>query len=107
LVGREVSIGYGEAIVTSGAEVSATTIAASRFVTFRVPSKAVAPLVPDIDDRIARPIRRGNEALLLLTGYGRWDGSVPAAGGTMLQFSHDASDPPFRAFRHRGSSLTA
>src|SRR4030095_502205 len=67
--GRDVSIGYGEAILNSGAEPSATTIFPSRFITLRVPAKTIRPLVPDIDDHVARPIRRGNEAIRLLTGY--------------------------------------
>ena len=67
--GRDVPIGYGEAILNDGAEPSATTISPSRFITLRVPARTITPLVPDIHDRVARPIRRGNEAIRLLAGY--------------------------------------
>jgi AraC-like DNA-binding protein len=65
--GREETIGYGEAILTSGLEPSAVSVAASRFVTFAVPARAILPRVPDLEDRVARPIRRDNAALQLLT----------------------------------------
>jgi AraC-like DNA-binding protein len=83
--GREVSIGYGEAILNSGAEPSATTISPSRFITLRVPAKTIRPLVPDIDDHVARPIRCGNEAIGLLTGYAE-----------MLQDSRTVKTPEMR-----------
>src|SRR5262245_61247348 len=67
--GREVSIGYGEAILNSGSEPSATTIAPSRFVTLRAPGKVIRALVPDVDDRVARTIRRRDDAIQLLAGY--------------------------------------
>lgn len=67
--GRDVSISYGEAILNSGAEPSATTISSSRFITLRVPAKMIRPLVPDIDDRVAWPIRRGDDAIQQLAGY--------------------------------------
>jgi AraC-like DNA-binding protein len=67
--GREESIEPGEALLTSGADVSTTAIRASRFIAFGLPRKAIARLVPDLDNRVARPIRRDCEALQLLTGY--------------------------------------
>ena len=67
--GRDVSIGYGEAFLNSGAEPSATTISASRFITLRVPARTITRLVPDVHDRVARPIRRDNGTIGLLAGY--------------------------------------
>jgi AraC-like DNA-binding protein len=67
--GRQVSIGYGEAILNSGSEPSATMIAPSRFITLRAPGKAIRALVPDVDDRVARTIRRRDDAIQLLAGY--------------------------------------
>src|SRR5262249_43059755 len=65
--GREVTIGPGEAVLTNGAEPGARAVSASRLVMFRVPARALAPLVPDLEDRVAQPIR--GPALQLLTGY--------------------------------------
>lgn len=65
--GREVTIGPGEAALTNGAEPGARAVSASRLVMFRVPAKALAPRVPDLEDRVAQPIR--GAALQLLTGY--------------------------------------
>jgi AraC-like DNA-binding protein len=67
--GRDVAFGEGEAILTSGAEVASSRMSASRFVSFRVPRKPMATLLPDIDDRIGRPIPRDTRALRLLVGY--------------------------------------
>src|SRR5688572_17758095 len=67
--GREGSIVPGEALLTSGAEASTTAMRASRFIAIGLPRKAIAGLVPDLDDRVARPIRRDCEALQLLMGY--------------------------------------
>jgi AraC-like DNA-binding protein len=69
--GREEAIGYGEAILTSGLEPSANMVSASRFVTFHMPAKSIVPRIPDIEDRVARPIRRDNAALQLLTVHAR------------------------------------
>ena len=41
----------------------------SRFIGFRVPATAIAALVPDVHDRIARPIRRDADGLWLLLRY--------------------------------------
>lgn len=69
--GREATIGYGEAMLTSGLEPCANVVPASRFITFRAPAKALLPRVPDLEDRVAQPIRRGNPALQLLTAHAR------------------------------------
>jgi transcriptional regulator GlxA family with amidase domain len=66
--GREETIGYGEAILTSGAEACAVAVSPSHFITFRVPSAALAARVPNIQDHVARPIRR-RSATQLLTAY--------------------------------------
>jgi len=65
--GREVTIGPGEAVLTSGAEPGARAVSASRLVMFRVPAKALSPLTSDLEDRVAQPIR--GPALQLLTAY--------------------------------------
>lgn len=68
-LGREVTISTGEAALTSGAESGVRCVSASRFVAFRLPARAITPLVPNIEDRVARPISRRNPALQLLTSY--------------------------------------
>jgi len=67
--GREAVVGAGEAIMTTGAETGRAKMLASRIVAFRIPAKAIAPLVPDLGDRVALPIRRDTEALRLLIHY--------------------------------------
>lgn len=67
--GRDVTISTGEAALTSGAEPGVRSVSASRFVAFRLPAKAIAPLAPNIEDCVARPIGRTNSALQLLTSY--------------------------------------
>jgi AraC-like DNA-binding protein len=59
----------GGAVLTSAAETAAATISAARYMTFRVPLKTMATLVPDLEDCIARPIPAETDALRLLTGY--------------------------------------
>lgn len=51
--GRNVTIGEGEAVLTAGAEVSEGLISESRLISLRIPHKAIAPLVADLDDHIA------------------------------------------------------
>jgi AraC-like DNA-binding protein len=67
--GREITTHEGEALLTTGAETCDATLRESQFISFRVPAKAIAASVRDLDDHIARPIGRDNEALKLLTGY--------------------------------------
>jgi AraC-like DNA-binding protein len=69
--GRQVAIGEGDAVLSTGAENAAMSFSASRFLSFRIPAKAIAALVPDADDRVARPIARDTAALNLLLGYAR------------------------------------
>jgi AraC-like DNA-binding protein len=68
--GRDVAVGAGEAILTTGAEpISATTVSSSQFIAMRVPFNALAPLVPNLNDRVALPIGHDVAALRLLTSY--------------------------------------
>jgi AraC-like DNA-binding protein len=67
--GRETILGEGDAILATGAEVSASVMSKSQLINFRVPYKAMKPLVADLEDRIARPIQRDTPALSLLRGY--------------------------------------
>jgi AraC-like DNA-binding protein len=60
----------GDGVLMTNAEVGSMTLAsASRFITFRVPTAAIEPLVPDLGAAIARAIPAGNAALQLLVGY--------------------------------------
>ena len=67
--GREALIGEGEAVLTTGAEIASAAISASHYMTFRVPAKLMAALVPNVHDHIARPIPRNTAPLRLLVGY--------------------------------------
>jgi hypothetical protein len=53
----------------SNADVGSMTLADSRFVAFSVPRAAIAALIPDVGDAIARPIPADNPAFRLLLGY--------------------------------------
>lgn len=68
--GREAEIGPGDAVLMAAGEVSTTTMFDSRYVSFRVPAKAMKPLVRNVGDCIARPIRKDTDALRLLLSYG-------------------------------------
>ena len=68
--GREVVFGDGEALLSTGSQVSRNAFSDTRFISFRVPFKPIAALVPDVEDHLCRPIRRDVEALRLLAGYG-------------------------------------
>ena len=67
--GREAVTDRGGAVLTSAGEPASATISASRYMTFRVPLKTLAALVPDLEDRIAQPIPGDTGALRLLIGY--------------------------------------
>jgi AraC-like DNA-binding protein len=67
--GREGTIEAGEALLSNGGEVGTTAIKASRFIVLGLPRKAIAAAVPQLDDKVARPIRRDRESLHLLAGY--------------------------------------
>jgi AraC-like DNA-binding protein len=69
-MGRSPVLGAGDGVLMSNAEVGSMTLPmATRFVTFRVPLAAIAPLVPDIGAAVARPVPADSEALRLLTRY--------------------------------------
>jgi len=67
--GREVSVGPGDAVLTMGAERAAMQFSASRFLSFGISAQRLAALVPDAEDRVARPIAGSSDALKLLIGY--------------------------------------
>ena len=68
-LGRHPTLGPGEGVLMSNADVGSMTLAASRFAAFAVPRAAIAALVPDLDATIARPIPANNPAFRLLLGY--------------------------------------
>jgi AraC-like DNA-binding protein len=68
--GREAVFGDGEALLSTGSQASRNAFSDTRFISFRVPFKPIAALVPDVEDHLCRPIRRDVEALRLLAGYG-------------------------------------
>jgi len=67
--GREAVTGEGEAVLTTGAEIASATISTSQFMTFRVPAKLMAALVPNVHECLVRPIPRNTAPLRLLIGY--------------------------------------
>ena len=67
--GREATVGPGEAVLSSGAEISAATTTESCFISFRVPCKPIKALVPDVEDRLCRTIAHETPTLRLLTSY--------------------------------------
>ena len=67
--GREITVGEGEAVLATGAETCDAMFRESQFISLRVSAKAIAASVRNLDDHIARPIGRDNEALKLLTRY--------------------------------------
>jgi AraC-like DNA-binding protein len=67
--GREITVGEGDAILSMGAEIAEMQFTASRFLSFRIPAKAITALVPDVANRAVRRIARDTEALKLLTVY--------------------------------------
>lgn len=78
-LGREVDITVGDGVLTTGAYVGEAVISdGSRFISFRFPRKALAPLVVDLDARLVRRIPRDTEALRLLVHYVEILGDVRA-----------------------------
>jgi AraC-like DNA-binding protein len=68
--GRETTLEKGDAVLLSHAEVGAVTVpSASRSLMVRLPHRMLAPMVPDVDDAVMRPIPRNSEALALLALY--------------------------------------
>ena len=69
-LGRTTELEAGAGVLMTNAEVGSIRLASSsRFVTFRVPRAAIAPLVTDLDAAVARRIPAENPALKLLVGY--------------------------------------
>jgi len=70
--GREIAVARGQAVVASCAETGVVTMPpASRFISFRLPRKAVAPLIAEPNAHVAKLIPRDSEALQLLLNYVR------------------------------------
>jgi AraC-like DNA-binding protein len=69
--GDEVAIGDGDATLLSCTADAFSLVRATpvQFVGLRVPCKALAPLVSDLNDRMMRRIPRDTASLQLLTGY--------------------------------------
>ena len=72
LRGREVAVGDGDTVLVTGAE-RGTVIHPEpvRYMSLSMPRKALAPLVPRLDDAVMCPISRDNGALRLLKSYVR------------------------------------
>ena len=69
-LGRTVELEPGAGIMMTNAEVGSMRLSASsRFITFRVPRAAMAPLVPDVEAAVARRIPAENTAIKLLVEY--------------------------------------
>jgi AraC-like DNA-binding protein len=68
--GREAVFGAGEALLSTGSQASRNAFSDTRFISFRVPFKPIAAMVPNVEDHLCRPIRADVEALRLLARYG-------------------------------------
>ena len=69
-LGRHPVLGAGDGVLMNNAEVGAMTLPQeTRFLTFRVPVAAIAPLVPDVAAVVARRVPADCEALRLLVRY--------------------------------------
>jgi AraC-like DNA-binding protein len=72
LRGREVAVGDGDTILVTGADRGSVIYPAPvRYTSLSVPRKALAPLVPRLEEAIMCPIPRDNGALQLLRSYVR------------------------------------
>jgi AraC-like DNA-binding protein len=70
MLGRDPVLGAGDGVLMNNAEIGAITMPQeTRFLTFRVPVAAIAPLVPDVAAVVARRVPADCEALRLLTRY--------------------------------------
>jgi AraC-like DNA-binding protein len=68
--GREAAVGERSAVLMSNAETGHVIYpAASRHIGLVMPRRALAPLVPGLEDALIRPIPPDNEALRLLMSY--------------------------------------
>ena len=69
-LGRHPVLGAGDGVLMNNAEVGAMTLPQeTRFLTFRVPAAAIAPLVPDVAAVVAKRVPADLKALRLLTRY--------------------------------------
>jgi AraC-like DNA-binding protein len=69
-LGRTAELEAGAGVLMTNAEVGSMQLAAaSRFITFRVPRKPIAALLPNLDAALARRIPADNAALKLLVRY--------------------------------------
>ena len=69
-LGRNPECSAGDGVFTNNAEPGSITLSApTRYMSFRVPRAAIAPLVRDLDAAVARIIPAANVALQLLVGY--------------------------------------
>src|SRR5262245_32812145 len=67
---RNPVLGPGDGVLMSNAEVGSMVVPeTAEFITFKVPVKAIAPLVPDVGALIARRVPRESQALRLLVRY--------------------------------------
>lgn len=68
--GREAEISRGDAIMTTSAEAGSFTYRSDlRFMSLRVPTRVLAPMVGDLSGVLMRTLPRDIEAQRLLTGY--------------------------------------
>jgi AraC-binding-like domain len=68
--GRNPVLGPGDGVLMSNADVGSMSLPdTARFITFKVPVKAIAPLVPDIGALIARRVPHDCQPLRLLVRY--------------------------------------
>jgi AraC-like DNA-binding protein len=69
-VGRNPVLGPGDGVLMSNAEVGSMVLPeTAEFITFKVPVKAIAPLVPDVGALIARRVPCESQPLRLLVRY--------------------------------------
>jgi AraC-like DNA-binding protein len=85
-LGRTIELEPGAGVLMTNAEVGSMHLAvSSRFVTFRVPRDALAPLVRDVEAAVARRIPADNPALKLLVGYLEGSRATGALSSPALQ----------------------
>jgi AraC-like DNA-binding protein len=84
--GREIAVAHGEAVVASAAEPGVVTLPpAVRYVSIRLPRKAMAALIVNRNLDVPKLIRRDSEALQLLLEYVRSLRKRPAFASPELQ----------------------
>jgi AraC-like DNA-binding protein len=83
--GRETEVTDGEAFLMTGSQTATTVNSDTRFISFRVPFKPIAALVPDVEDLLCQRIPRDAQPLRLLAGYGQMlmDDAHACAAGAM------------------------